>query len=309
MRGIVIYRPKPYTLILSKMLRFFFSHIFKNIPRSLSIVVSIFIVCITVFGSTYLYKNISSAIEYYAGHGNDERRITLAGSHNILSLFNNESSMNNDTVKDILDNPLLENIQIFRLVDIPVSAKFGFLGFSMESDIPVFSVTDMALTGATTPVGMSRIMIDLYNTQFAGSSPYFPQMRDVFLRGQKIEFTFGKSKIFQSSNTIAEPIIGTVTTISHDFPAFGLVLPESIVQKKMNEAGFVLGNPYKITAYMTDISHKDTLAGQYGDLNIKFESDQIAATKTKIYLAGTIVAISGLFMIVMMGIFFAFLLG
>lgn len=136
----------------------------------------------TLAGGWYLYKNTASVIEYYASHGNNEQRVTLAGSSNLLNLFNNESSMDSDTVESIINNPLLTDIQVFRLVDIPVSAKFGFFAFSLESDIPVFSVTDNVLTGATIPVGMSRTMIDLYNTQFAGSSVYFPHMKEDFLQ-------------------------------------------------------------------------------------------------------------------------------
>ncbi len=164
------------------MIKFFLTHILKNPIRSLSIIISIFILFVTITGSFYLYKNVASAIEYYASHGNNERRVTIAASSNLLNIFNSESGMKESIVEEIESDSMLEDIQIFRLVSIPVSAKFGFFAFSMESDIPVFSVTDSALTGATIPVGMSRTMIDLYNTQFAGSSNLFPQMRENFLK-------------------------------------------------------------------------------------------------------------------------------
>ena len=138
--------------------------------------------------------------------------------------------MNESKLQEILSDENFQNTKIFRLVTIPVSAKFGFFDFGLESDVPVFSVTDSALTGAKIPVGMSRVMLDLYNSQFAGSSAYFPQMKDFFLIGQKIDFTFGKSKIFESSNRVSEPITGTITTINNEFPGVGLILPESIVE-------------------------------------------------------------------------------
>ena len=138
--------------------------------------------------------------------------------------------MNENKLQEILSDENFQNTKIFRLVTIPVSAKFGFFDFGLESDVPVFSVTDSALTGAKIPVGISRVMLDLYNSQFAGSSAYFPQMKDFFLIGQKIDFTFGKSKIFESSNRVSEPITGTITTINNEFPGVGLILPESIVE-------------------------------------------------------------------------------
>lgn len=166
------------------MTKFFFKNIFQHKIRSLSIILSIFLLFLTITGSFYIYKNVASAIEYYSGHGNNPNRVTISASANLLNIFNAESALSEQKVKEILENPLLENTQVFRLVNIPVSAKFGFFSFALESDIPVFSVTDSALPSRKNeiPVGMSRTMIDLYNTQFAGSSAMFPQMKDFFLK-------------------------------------------------------------------------------------------------------------------------------
>lgn len=159
-------------------------------------------VVLTVFGAIYIFKNAESAISYYTMPSTEENRLTLSTSNNLLNIFSQENSLSESNIEEILANKNFENTQVFRLVSIPVSAKFGFFDFGLESDIPVFSVTDSALSGAKTPVGMSRVMLDVYNSQFAGSSAFFPQMKDFFLIGQKIEFTFGKSKIFSSSNRV-----------------------------------------------------------------------------------------------------------
>lgn len=294
------------------MTKFFFKNIFQHKIRSLSIILSIFLLFLTITGSFYIYKNVASAIEYYSGHGNNPNRVTISASANLLNIFNAESALSEQKVKEILENPLLENTQVFRLVSIPVSAKFGFFSFALESDIPVFSVTDSALQSRKNeiPVGMSRTMIDLYNTQFAGSSAMFPQMKDFFLKWQKIEFTFGKSKIFQSSSQVAEPIVGTISDIHHDFPALGLVLPESIVEKKLSEIGFAMGSPYKIVAYIKNLDDKKKIEELYQNgLTTRFEIDEIAETKRKIGLAGSIVFAIGTAIVAMFGIFFIFLLG
>ena len=75
-------------------------------------------------------------------------------------------------------------MQSFSLVELPVVAKFSLFSFSLETDIPVFSVTDSAIIGSGIPVGISRAMVDFYNIQFAGSSQMFPKVNETFLIGQ-----------------------------------------------------------------------------------------------------------------------------
>jgi hypothetical protein len=99
-------------------------------------------------------------------------------------------------------------------------AKFSLFAFGLETDIPVFSVTDSALSGTGIPVGISRSMVDFYNIQFAGSSEMFPKVDPIFLIGQTVRLTFGASKIFPSLPNIATPIDGTITQIGDDFPGF-----------------------------------------------------------------------------------------
>jgi hypothetical protein len=93
-------------------------------------------------------------------------------------------------------------------VELPVTARFSLFSFGLETDIPIFSVTDTALTGASIPVGISRSMLDFYNLQFSGSSPMFPRIDELILLGQTVRMTFGAS------------IDGTITLIDDDFPGF-----------------------------------------------------------------------------------------
>lgn len=292
------------------MTKFFFSHILKNFWRSFSLILSGFLIIITIFWWIYIFQNISSAINYYSTHGSNPNKLTLYTNSNLLNIFSKENSLNEDKINEIFADENFENTKVFRLVTIPVSAKFGFFNFGLESDIPVFSVTDSALTGAKTPVGMSRIMLDLYNTQFAWSSEFFPQMRDFFLIWQKIDFTFGKSKIFESSHKISDPITGTITTINNEFPGIGLILPESIVQSELQKIGYKLGSPYKIITEIKNINNKNKIEEKYKNIWIKttFEIDEINETKEKINNIAIVIFGFGIIIISIIILFFIFLL-
>lgn len=271
---------------------------------------SVFLVILTLFLGLYIFKNSESAVDYYMIKSDNENRLTLSSSSNLLDIFVAENGMNDENVKKILEDKNFENTQIFRLVNIPVSAKFGFFDIWLESDIPVFSVTDGVLTGATIPVGMSRVMIDVYNSQFAGSASYFPQMREFFLLGQKIDFSFGKSKIFESTKTTGSPITGTITQISKDFPGIWLILPESIVASELAKIGHSLWNPYKIVTTVKDISKKNEIKELYQKfwITTQFEIDDIEENRDKIRTIGYIVFGICSVIIAIILIFFIFLL-
>lgn len=291
------------------MIKFILSHIFLNKIRSFSIILSIVILIFIMLTGIFLEKNISTAINYYSHHGNNELKVSFFNSTNLMSLFQKEKWLNEEMVEKISTDTSLEKVQVFRLVHTPVSAKFWFFSFSLESDIPVFSVTDSTLTWAKIPVGISRSMIDLYNTQFAGSSGMFPIMKEKILLWQEIEFTFWKSKIFQSSSSIAKPIIGTISSINNNFPALGIVLPESIVRQKMQETGYNLWNPYKIIAYMKPNAKIQDIRKKYKNIHPVFEIDEIQKTKSKINFIAHIFLFIQIFIFWLFWLFFAFLLG
>ena len=270
---------------------------------------SVAIIFFVTIAGIYLYTNTQITIQHFSYGTVDPKRLTITSTDNVFQLFGKASdSLDTATVKQIETEGRLENVQVFHLVDIPVTANFRFFNFNFETDVPVFSVTDSALTGAEIPVGISRVMMDFYNTQFAGSSELFPQMRSSFLIGQSIDFTFGESKIFPSLGNIAEPVTGKVVAIRNDFPGFGIVLPESLVRKKVEETGYTLGRPYKIVAYMKDPKDRAELEKTYSKEKLRFDIDGIQKQQEQMTIIAVI--LSGLIggVIILMLVFFLFLL-
>jgi len=260
-------------------------------------------------GGIYLYQNTKIAVDHFSYGTVDKNRLTITSTDNIFQMFGKTSeSLNTDTVDKIETDERLRDIQVFHLVDIPVTANFRFFNFTFETDVPIFSVTDNVLTGAEVPVGISRVMMDFYNTQFAGSSDLFPQMHSAFLIGQEIEFTFGESKIFPSLAHIAEPVVGKVVAIRNDFPGFGIVLPESLVRAKIEETGYSLGKPYKIVAYMKNPADRAALEREYSKEKLRFDVDGIKKKQEQMSLIalGVSAIVGGITLL--MVIFFLFLL-
>jgi hypothetical protein len=239
----------------------------------------------------------------------DEKRFTLNSDTNLFSLFaKNTQRLPTTLATELETSGQFEKIQSFSLVEIPVVAKFSLFSFALETDIPVFSVTDSILSGSSIPVGISRSMVDFYNLQFAGSSPMFPKVNEDFLIGQKTRLTFGASKIFPSLPTIAAPIDGTIVRIGDDFPGFGLVIPESIARDKMQEVGYTLAPPYKIVAYMKDLKYRGLIEQKYSAYNPEFDIDAMAKTQEKIYFFRNIFLGISLFFVTIFSIFFVILL-
>lgn len=118
-------------------------------------------------------------------------------------------------------------------------------------------------------------MLDYYNAQFAGSAIEFPEINEKFLIGQPVTVTVGASKLFNISNQPATPINAHISSVHPDYPGFGIVLREDTMKGRLAEIGQTLGNPYKITAYMRDITVKDALGKKYKNLNLNFDSDKI----------------------------------
>ena len=67
-------------------------------------------------------------------------------------------------------------------------------------------------------MGISQILIDFYNKEFSGTSPFFPLFTKEMVLGQKITLVFGKSKLFSLSSTPSSPLIGTITSVKNDYP-------------------------------------------------------------------------------------------
>ena len=291
------------------MLSFFFSHIrthlFRNISMFLvsSICVSVLLVLL------FFYQNIAGALLHFNYNIVNEHRFTLRGDTNFFTLFSKNSAwLPRSIVPELEALGRFEKIQSFSLVELPVLAKFSLFSFGLETDIPVFSVTDNALSGSGIPVGISRSMVDFYNVQFAGSSPMFPKVSETFIKGQGVKITFGASKIFPSLPRIATPIDGTIVRIGDDFPGFWIVIPEMIVKQKMQEIGYDLGPPYKIVAYMKDIRDRNIVATKYAAYNPEFDVDSIAKAKEQIFFLRNVFLGISFVIATILGIFFVFLL-
>jgi hypothetical protein len=257
----------------------------------------------------FSYQNIVGAIARYSYDTVDEHRFTLRSDSNLFSLFAKNNTWLPATLAwELASTNRFEKIQSFSLVEIPVVAKFSLFAFGLETDIPVFSVTDSALSGTGIPVGISRSMVDFYNIQFAGSSEMFPKVDPIFLIGQTVRLTFGASKIFPSLPNIAAPIDGTITQIGDDFPGFWLVLPESIVRAKMQEVGYPLSPPYKIVAYMKDMWDLQKVREIYRAYHPEFDRDTIAKAQEKVFFLRNVFLGISIFLISIFGIFFIVLL-
>lgn len=291
------------------MISFFFSHIRTHLFRNISmfLVSGICVIALTMF--LFFYQNIAGALLHFNYNIVDEHRFTLRSDTNFFTLFSKNSSWLPSTlVSELIDSNRFEKIQSFSLVELPVLAKFSLFSFGLETDIPVFSVTDGVLVGSGIPIGISRSMVDFYNVQFAGSSPMFPKVSEAFIKGQSVEITFGASKIFPSLSRIATPITGNIVRIGDDFPGFWIVIPESIVKSKMQEIGYNLGPPYKIVAYMKDINDRSMVATKYADYNPEFDSDSIAKFREQIFFLRNIFLGISLIISGILGIFFIILL-
>ncbi len=106
------------------MFSFFFKHIFKHFFRSIAIVFSIFFVFLIGIFGIYAYQNTQAVIKHFSYLGNNPNRLTISADTNILNIFSKEEGLPEGKIQEIEQDKNLENIQIFRLVQIPVSAKF-----------------------------------------------------------------------------------------------------------------------------------------------------------------------------------------
>lgn len=121
--------------------------------RTLAMMLAVIIMVVSVIFSIFLYQNTKSALHYYSYDMVDEYRFTLRSSANILNLFGVENKgVSDETIGRLIADTRIRDVQVFRLVEIPVMAHFSFFSFKFETDVPIFSVTDGALTGATVPI-------------------------------------------------------------------------------------------------------------------------------------------------------------
>ncbi|MBP9812110.1 hypothetical protein KBC86_01900 [Candidatus Gracilibacteria bacterium] len=291
------------------MFHFFLSHLRSNIFRSLSMfaISGICIIVLTLL--SFLYQNSSRALTYYNYNIIDDRRFSLSNDTSYFDMFSKISTKLPMTLANELEGDEdLTHVQAFSLVELPVLAKFSLFEFALETDIPIFSVTDSALSGDGIPIGMSRAMIDFYNVKIAGSSAMFPKIPELLITGQPVKITFGSSKIFPPLSRIASPIDGKITKIDENFPGFGLTLPETIVRQKMQELGYNLSPPYKIVAYMKDVAQIPYIEKKYSMYHLQFDAKMKQELDGQVDLIRNTFLGIALFFTSILAIFFTFLL-
>ncbi len=291
------------------MLSFFFAHIRTHLFRNLSMVgiASLFVIVGSIL--LFLYQNSSKALLYYNYNIIDEKRFTISNDVSYFDMFSRNSNwLPSSLARELEQDRELSHVQSFSLVEIPVLARFSLFDFALETDIPIFSVTDSALTGAEMPIGISRAMIDFYNMKIAGTSSMLQKIPETFMRWQSVELTFGSSKLFPPLWKVASTIVGKITTIDENFPGFWLTLPESVVRDKMREVGYTLSPPYKIVAYMRDTSLISTIEKKYSEYKLQFDAYMLRDLRGQIDFMRNIFLSITLFFLVIFGIFFLFLL-
>jgi len=149
--------------------------------------ISVFVMIVLLF----LYQNSSRALSYYNYSIVDERRFVLQSNTSYFDMFSNQSAgLPTTLARELEQDTRLYNIQSYSLVELPVLAKFSLFEFAFETDIPIFSVSDSVLSGSTIPIGISRAMLDFYNMKVAGTSNMFPQIPELFIKGQSVQITF-----------------------------------------------------------------------------------------------------------------------
>jgi hypothetical protein len=255
-------------------------------------------------------KNTLRALEYYEYSPLDERRFILSENVDLFSLFSRESSgIDARTLNSLKNDANIESTTAFTLVEIPVLAKFGMFQFSLETDMPIFAVSDTSLTGSEIPMGISQLLIDFYNKEFSGTTPYFPLFTKEMLLGQKITLEFGKSKLFSLSTTPSTPVKGTITSVKNDYPWFGIMVGESLVKEKLWEIGATLGNPYKIVGYMKDPRYKDQIENTYSTkYSLEFDTEAIEKLKERTKIIRYILFVVGSIIFSIFLTIFSFLL-
>ncbi|PID84109.1 hypothetical protein CSB09_02420 [Candidatus Gracilibacteria bacterium] len=236
-------------------------------------------------------------------------RISIVGESNIFSLITKGGGgLLDEDIKHIENDPKLENIQTFTLIQYPVTGDFSVFSFGLESDIPVFALSGNTLD--SNGVGISKKMLEYYNLQFAGSSPLFPKIDKNFIIGKDVTVTIGKSKIFNlQGKKSATPIHTKITNIHPDYPGFGIVLDRDIVERSMSEIGLSLGNPYKIIAYVKNLDDIPKIREEYKHLKVNFDQDIIRENGEKLTILKQVFFVAFCIIISIVGSIILFLLG
>lgn len=280
-------------LISSKMIAFIRSHQKNNLIRTILITSSITSIFLLITGVLFFYSNTVRVFEYYSIGTTHPDRFELTKTGWLLSLLGKKDAhIDKTTLEHISKDSNIDRWYAFSLVELPVVVKVGLFQFSLETDIPIFSVSDSYFCkekspcdfSQNPPIGISRSLFDFYNSQLAGTADFFPRFPEWLIRGQKMEFTFGKSKIFEYTMKTGATIIGSVRVIENDLPGFWLTLPESVVQKQLASLWYRHEQPYKVVGYKKEGISPDVIRNSYVSLwnTVRFDTDKLEQIHAKL---------------------------
>lgn len=256
------------------MLSFIFSHIFSLKIRSLSIILVVTLLSFLIAVFVIIYKNTLSALDFYGPTNIDPTRVTFVSQTSIFDMFAKDGwGIDPAILRQIQNDPSFIRTRSFAFVDTNTIGWFDIFSFHLDTDVPVFTLDDSKwdLRG----FGISPSMIHYYNIELAGSHPMFPTLDEDFLEWKKISLVFGASKIFQVWGTPSTPLEWSIVSVDSDYPGFGVVGSRRDIEKKLSEIGVSPRQPYKVIAYMKDLSDRMKVEESYSSFLPKFDSDLI----------------------------------
>ena len=260
------------------MFSFFFHNLSSSWTRTMSIVLTTFISgCIGLF-FYFLYINIHSGIAFYTLDGIDEKRFSITAGTNVFQLFDREKGW---IPKSVLDNlqtdTTLERYREFRFIDLSVLGKFDLFKFSLDIDIPTFSIRESS--GWWDGIGISSRMLKYYNLEFAGSHAFFPVFAESDIIGRGVTLVFNASRLFNLPEKRENTYTSRITHVDSDYPWFGVVIPYEVAEKELQKLWYSQNAPYKIIGYLRDISSRTVVESRYNWYNLKFDADIITEQK------------------------------
>lgn len=110
----------------------------------------------------------------------------------------------------------IERFREFRFIDISVLGKFELFKFSLDIDVPTFSIRESS--GAIDGIGISSKMLKYYNLEFAGSHVFFPVFAEADVIGRGVTLIFGASKVFSLPEKSENAYGSTITHVDADYP-------------------------------------------------------------------------------------------
>lgn len=260
------------------MFFFLLHNLSSSWTRTVSIVLATFMSAFIWFVFYFLYINLGSWISYYTLDGIDEKRFSITAGSNIFQLFDREKWWISSTViEEIKKDTDIERYREFRFLDISVLWKFDLFKFSLDIDVPTFSIRDSVTW--TDGVGISSRMLKYYNLEFAWSHAFFPVFSEADIVGRGVTLVFGASKVFSLPEKSENSYSTKITHIDGDYPWFGVVIPYDVADREMRKLGYTQNAPYKIIGYLKDISSRTAVESRYSGYNLKFDADTIIEQK------------------------------